>query len=118
MTQELTIFQYHGESYIGYLMNIGSGEASKPSFPEIGTNYEDRYVFRAPMKINYSIRNPESASAKLESMLIPTLSIRHFTGLPTSIYFAYPKNEVVLCTATDSDISTELTQAYKVMSGQ
>ena len=117
MTQELTIFQYHGDSYIGYLMNIGANEASKPSFPSIGTTYTDRYIFRAPMKILYSINDPSGATAKLTSKLIPVLSTQHFTGLPTSIYFAYPKDEVVLSTATDSDIASDIIQAYKIMSG-
>lgn len=111
-TKNLTIFSYCGKNYIGYVCTIGSAETNKPNFVGIGTTYSNVYVVQAPAEISYEVSITTDATADLVSKVMPLFPGAFYSGAAQNIYFAFPKNDVVVSTIKDTAINDTIKKQY------
>lgn len=115
MTKELTIFNYHGKNYIGYLCTAFSNDT--PSFLGIGTTVTNVYVFQGPCEISYKLSITSDATADLTSVVMPIFPGGFYNGDKTGVYFAFPKADVVLSTIKAANIHQNIVNQFKQLTG-
>lgn len=112
MTKNLTIFHYSGKNYIGYYCTFDPGD--KPSFTGLEQNFESsHYVFLAPAEISYKINITADATADLVSSVMPLYPGDFMNGSNDSIYFAFPKDQVIVSTIKENNIHNNIVSQYK-----
>ena len=115
--KSLTIFHYAGKNYIGYYVNPSLEEADKPSFTGITTTYDKHYIFLAPAELSYKINITADATADLVSTVMPLYPADFMNGSEDKIYFAFPKDQVVLSTIKEANIHSNIVAQYKQLTG-
>lgn len=115
MTEELTVFQHGGETYIGYLCTFSIDEANKPTFSGLGNKFDDYYAIKLPCKLTFTVTQKDSETARVEGNLAPVFPANKYQGDGSKVMFAYPKASTVVSTVKDTNISTDIVNAYKAI---
>lgn len=117
MEKSLTVFHYAGKNYIGYYVTPGTDESDKPSFTGIEKTYTDHYIFLAPAELSYKINITAGATADLVSTVMPLYPGDFVNGTKDTVYFAFPKNQVVLSTIKQANIHSNIINQYQQLTG-
>lgn len=115
MTEELTIFQYGGETYIGYLCTYTSSEANKPTFAGLGNKFDNYYAVKLPCKLTFTVTQKDSETARIEGNLSPVFPANKYQGTAANVMFAYPKADTVVSTIKNTQISSDIINAYRAI---
>lgn len=115
MSEELTVFQHGGNTYIGTLCTFESEAGNKPVFAGLGDKFDDYYAIQLPCKLTFTVTQKDSETARVEGNLSPVFPANKYQGDGKKVMFAYPKATTVVSTVKDSSISSDIVNAYKAI---
>lgn len=116
MTETMTIFSCNGKTYVGILCtNISDGDI--PVFAGLDRSIDNVWVVKCPCELEFELVEVAGASSRLEfKKVMPIFATKlTTTNNPDNIYFAFPKDSVILSTVTGTNISGNIEKAYKQM---
>lgn len=112
-SRTLAIFNYQGKTFIGYICTF-NGDANYPTFAGISVSEAKNYfIVQGPAEITYDLNVTANATADLVSRVMPCYPGPFMNGDVNSVYFAFPKTQVVFSSVQQSAIHTNIQNQYK-----